>query len=309
MADLPDLANLDYVQRINRAIDHVTRHLADPLPLEDVARVACFSPFHFHRIFRALIGETLHAFVKRVRLERALYLMTHHEGARLTDVALRCGFASSSDFSRSFRAQYGVPPSVFDVAQLRRARRDRMQDQLAPEDRNRLARLPPGANPDGFTVRVRDVPARRVAYTRIIAPYSAPDRVTGAATRMLAWAQQRGLAGGQWLGYQWEDPEIVPLELCRYDLGVEVPLAAVIDDHVSVTTFPAMTLAELELAGPIELELRALDWLFTTWLPQSGYVPDHQPGFEAWNGAPFAHGHSHFELRLQLAVVDAAAPL
>jgi AraC family transcriptional regulator len=66
-----------------------------------------------------------------------------------------------------------------------------------------------------------------------------------------------------------------------------------------------MVLAELELAGPMELEMRALDWLYKTWLPRSGYVPDDQPGFEAWNGLPFAHGTEHFELRLQIAVVPA----
>ena len=71
MGDLPDLANLDYVQRVNRAIDHVTRNLAQPLQLEDVAKVAAFSTFHLHRIFRALVGETLLEFVKRTRLERA----------------------------------------------------------------------------------------------------------------------------------------------------------------------------------------------------------------------------------------------
>jgi AraC family transcriptional regulator len=48
--------------------------------------------------------------------------------------------------------------------------------------------------------------------------------------------------------------------------------------------------------------------LYRSWLPRSGYVPDHQPMFEAWNGEPFAHGLEHFELRVQLAVVDAATP-
>ena len=67
-----------------------------------------------------------------------------------------------------------------------------------------------------------------------------------------------------------------------------------------------MKVAEIDIAGPVELEMRALDWLYTTWLPRSGYVPDHQPGFEAWNGEPFAHGDAHFELRVQLPVVPAA---
>lgn len=306
MADLPDLANVDYVQRVNRAIDHVTQHLAEPLPLEDVARVACFSPFHFHRIFRAMMGETLHAFVKRVRLERALYLMGREAGASLTDIALRCGFSSSSDFSRSFRSQYGVPPSAFDVERLRRERRDEMAQTLAPEDGGRLARLPVGENPDGFVVRLRALPARRVAYVRVLQPYRGG--VPAAAARLAAWATQRGLAGGQWLGYQWDDPEIVPLDQCRYDVGVEVPASAEVDGEVSATTFPGMTVAEVEIAGPIELELRALDWLYTTWLPRSGRAPVDQPMFEAWRGEPFAHGDAHFELGLQLAVTGNGAP-
>jgi AraC family transcriptional regulator len=108
VADLPNLANFDYVGRVNRAVDCITAHLDEPLQLDEVARAACFSPYHFHRIFRALMGETLAAFVKRVRLERAVYLLSHRAGTRLTDVALACGFSSSSDFSRAFRGYYGV---------------------------------------------------------------------------------------------------------------------------------------------------------------------------------------------------------
>src|SRR5262245_37440578 len=111
----PDPANLDYVGRVNRAVDFVIQNLSEPLRLEDVARAAGFSPFHFHRIFSGLMGETLGAFIRRVRLERALFLMSHRKSATLTSIALACGFSSSSDFSRAFRAQYGVAPRRFDV--------------------------------------------------------------------------------------------------------------------------------------------------------------------------------------------------
>lgn len=298
---MPNLANFEYVDRVNRAIDHVMRNLAEPLKLEDVAKVACFSPYHFHRIFRAVVGETLHDFVKRVRLERALHLLSHGEPRTLTELARECGLGSSSDFSRSFRQRYGVPPSEFDLARVRAEGRDRMIGAM-PDPR--IARLPEGENPDGFAVTLRELPARRVAYLRVFRPYE-EGRVVEAIARLLAWARERRLAGGQWLGYQWEDPEIVPLEHCRYDVGLEVPADARIDGDVSETRFPPMTVAEVEIAGPIELELRALQWMYGTWLPRSGYVPDHQPGFEAWNGEPFAHGMTHFEVRLQLPVVDA----
>ena len=68
---------IDYVERVNRAIDHIVRNLAGPLRLEEVSEAAGFSPFHFHRVFKSLLGETLNQFVKRLRLERALYLMSH----------------------------------------------------------------------------------------------------------------------------------------------------------------------------------------------------------------------------------------
>lgn len=309
MPDLPNLANVDYVDRVNRAIDHVTRNLADPLRLDDVARVACFSPYHFHRIFKSLVGETLAAFVKRVRLERAVHLLSHRPQTSLTEVALACGFSSSSDFSRNFRAHYGVPPRAFDLERYRRTRREQMQDALTPPgEPRRLQRLPPGENPDGFEVTLRELPAMRVAYLRVHRPYEGTG-VMEACDTLMAWARARDLAGGRWLGYQWEDPEIVPLDKCRYDVAVTIPGDTVVDGDVSETTFAPMRVAELELDGPIELEMRALDWLYTTWLPHSGYAPAHAPGFEAWHGEPFADGMTRFRLQLWLPVIDASVPL
>ena len=183
-----------------------------------------------------------------------------------------------------------------------------MQASLMPQEQHRLQRLPAGENPDGFAVTVRDLPARHVAYIRVHRPYES-DHVPQAAARLLAWAETRGLADGQWLGYQWDDPEIVALEKCRYDVGLEVPDTIRTDGDVSITTFSPCLIAEVAIAGSVDVELRALDWLYLTWLPSSGYAPAHQPGFEAFNGRPFAHGMEHFELRLQLPIVDASIPL
>jgi AraC family transcriptional regulator len=293
---LPDLANLDYLARVNRAIDHVHQHLADPLTLAEVARAAAFSPYHFHRIFRGITGETLHAFILRVRLERALYLRAHHPRTSFTDIALACGFASSSDFSRSFKRHYGVSPRSFDLDAYRRGHREAQT----------LVELPPGQNPDGFRARLRALPARHVAYLRVDRPGLAT--VRRAAERLATWADAHGLGGGQWLGYMWDEPENVAEERHRYDVGVELP-KRVITDEVGVVSFAAMTVAEVRVAGPLDLETRAFDWLYGTWLPRSGYAPDHQPVFEAWVGKPFAHGDAHFELAVQLPVIDAGLPL
>ena len=291
----------DYVARVNRALDHVLDHLAEPLPLEVVARAAGFSPFHFHRVFKARMGETLREFVGRQRLERALTLMSRRPTRSLTEIALECGFASSSDFSRAFRQRYGVAPSRFDLAAWRARHREELVGTVEPARlRPALAPLAPGANPDGFEVVLRRLPARTVAYLRVLDPFRSGG-VVPAARELVAWAEARGLADGRWYGTMWEDPEVVALEHCRYDVAVEVE-DVVPDGRVGRHVFPPMLVAELALRGDIALELRALDWLFTTWLPRSGFEPDEQPCFEAWAGRPFAHGTKHFELAVQLPV-------
>lgn len=287
------------MERVNHAIDHVTRHLDAPLRLEDVADVACVSPYHFHRVFKAVTGETLNTFVKRTRLERAVFLMSHADPPSLTDVAMACGFSGASDFSRSFRQHFGVPPSVFDAKTWRESGRAKLERTVAP---TLLPRLPAGDNPDGFEARIRSLPERHVAYIRVLKPFE-HGNVPAAAARIAEWATAEGLSGGQWLGYMWEDPDIVPLDKCRYDIGVEVPKGTPVPGGLGLQVFPAMNVAEIVLDGPIDLEQRALDWLYGTWLPGSRYVPDHQPCFEAWNGLPFADGMERFRLAVQLPVV------
>ena len=298
MHDLSDLAKSDYLDRVNRAIDHITANLPASLRLEDVASVACFSPFHFHRIFRSIVGETLHDFVNRVRLDRAVYLISHTDRS-LTDIALSCGFSSSSDFSRKFRQRFGASPRGFDVEELRRANREQFMN--GTPGGYTMKQLPP-AKPDEFTVHIRQLPARRVAYRRIFRPFEA-GRVPEATAQLVAWARERDLHGGQWLGYMWDEPYLVPLAHCRYDMGLEIPETVVLDDGVSEIRFPPMTVAEVSIAGSVDLEVQVLEWLYTTWLPRSGYVPDHQPRFEAFDGEPYAHGDSYFELRVHFPVI------
>jgi AraC family transcriptional regulator len=289
-----------YVQRVNLAIDHIVGHLAEPLRLRDLARVALLSPFHFHRVFQALIGSTPADFVQRLRLEKALGLLSHPRPPSLTAVALACGFSSSSDFSRCFKRRFGVPPSSFDVGAWRRAHGTELEAIVGHAARPHIERLPPRHNPDSFRARIRDLPARTVAYIRVDRPYQG-DRAVKAVRNLLAWAERNGLADGQWLGYQWDNPEITSLEECRYYAAVEAERFTP-RGEVGRYRFPPMTVAEVAIRGGLDLELRALQWLYGCWLPRSGFVPDDQPAFEAWVGRPFAHGMEYFELAAQLPI-------
>jgi AraC family transcriptional regulator len=289
----------EYHARINRVIDAIHSNIAEPLRLEALATCAGFSPYHFHRIFHAITGQTVQAFTLRLRLDLALRCMLHQTSSGLTEIALACGFGSSSNFSRVFKQQFGCAPSRFNLAALQAEHRQALQAHVAHAPH--ICKLPELSDAHAFTVRIKRLPKRTVAYIRVVKPFLG-SAVIDASQRLIAWAKAQGVAQNQWLGYMWEDPKVVSMDKCRYDVAVEISNFTA-RGEVGRYEFPPMQVAEIEIKGDIHLELRALTWLYTHWLPRSGFVPAHLPCFEAWNGLPFAHGEAHFELRLQLPIV------
>src|SRR4051795_12459268 len=88
----------EYERRVNRVMDYVQAHLAEDLTLDKLAAVAAFSPFHFHRVFSAITGETLSDFIRRIRLERAASVLSMLPETSVLEIALRCGFSSAATF-------------------------------------------------------------------------------------------------------------------------------------------------------------------------------------------------------------------
>ena len=193
-----------------------------------------------------------------------------------------------------------MAPSKFDLAGWRAAHGERIESESVGELFT-LKKFGSRSNPDQFRVQVRELPARSVAYIRVANPYRG-DSVARAARRLVDWAEERRIANGQWLGYQFENPEVTPLELCRYCVALEVQQDFTPQGEIGLYRFPAMLVAEVSMRGDIDMELRLLHWLYGSWLPRSKYVPADQPCFEVWHGKPFEHGFGHFELSIHLPI-------
>ena len=93
----------EYSARINRVIDYIEENISHSLSLTELSNVAHFSPFHFHRIFSGMVGETLNTFIQRIRLEKAATKLILNPKKAVTEIALECGFSSSPSFARAFR--------------------------------------------------------------------------------------------------------------------------------------------------------------------------------------------------------------
>ena len=105
--------NKEYISRINRVIDFVERNIDEQINLGQLANVANFSPFHFHRIFSALMGETVNEFVKRKRVEKAASILVNNPEEPVSEVAFKCGYNSSSVFCRAFKDHFKTSAQKF----------------------------------------------------------------------------------------------------------------------------------------------------------------------------------------------------
>ena len=102
----------DYKARLLRVLVHIQQHLDAPLALEELAAVACFSPYHFHRVFTGLIGESVKGHIRRLRLERAA-IQLKLSGYPVTRIAFDAGYETHEAFTRAFKSAFGLAPTRF----------------------------------------------------------------------------------------------------------------------------------------------------------------------------------------------------
>ncbi len=201
----------NYVVRMNRVIDYIEANLGQELSLEELADIANFSPFHFHRIFTAMVGETLNSFIQRLRIERAASMLVQNPGKSITEIAFECGFSGSPVFARSFREAFHMSASDWRNGGHLEFSKDGNTDskQSKPVDNNRqdfdirpyysngiqIWRIEMKSdNKLTANVEVKEVPEMHIAYIRYIGYYSQNMKLFGNLfNRLFAWAGPRGL--------------------------------------------------------------------------------------------------------------------
>lgn len=286
MKTMNETTGFDYRRRVCRAMNFISEHIDRELTLEEIARAAHFSPFHFHRIFRAVTGETVFGFLRRLRLERAANRLLSHPGEEITTVAMECGFSSSQNFAKAFRARFGMSPSAFrgskggnkaskeGVALSMRVRQDAgMVKMVSPQpERSRIM----------IRAEAKEMPKWHVAYVRKMGPYG-KETCEAAFGELMRWAGPRGLAGkGPMLGVYWDNPEVTAPEQCRTDACLVVPEGTNTEAPVAVQDIAGGPHAICEFEIPITGFQQAWDEAFR-WLVESGLECADRPCYEFYH--------------------------
>lgn len=254
----------DYGRRVARAMAHLAANLDRTPPLEELAEVAAFSPYHFHRVYREIAGETPAETLARARLSRAAHELLR-TALPIARIARHAGYGSAAAFTRAFRAAHGVPPGAY-----------RARGGIGA-----LARPagPIEEQPAMHAVTIREEPAMRLA---VIAHRGAYTGIGAAFDRLMPWAGARGLIGPatRFIGLYFDDPGSVAEAALRSEAGLTVPPGTEGEGEVGIRDIPARRVACLRFQGPYaELE-GAYAWLYGSWLPASGEEPADAPAME-----------------------------
>jgi AraC family transcriptional regulator len=301
----------EYISRINKVLDYIESNLDQCLSLNKISAIANFSPYHFHRIFGAMMGETLNHFIQRLRVERAANYLIIYPEKTVTEIALICGFSGSASFARSFKDYYNTsasdwrkknsknrklqskirknkskPGNVIDVSSLYISDTPNKQIwRIKVKDRNKKM--------INAEVEVKELPEQTVAYLRHIGPYATNEALFAEyIEKLFRWAGPRGLINfpkTQQLNVYHDDPDVTDEDKLRLSICLTIPPDTETDGEIGKMKIPGgkYAIARFELGGD-QFEA-AWNGLYGGWLPDSGYQPADGYCFEICHNNPKEH--------------------
>jgi AraC family transcriptional regulator len=273
-------SSIEYSKRMNLAVDYLQNHIEAEFDLKALADAASFSPFHFHRLYTRIMGETPGETLKRIRLEKSLKLLFFNLNESITDIALGCGFSSSSNFSRAFQKYYHCSPRFFRKKGYERCKSVKYENSNAGKVfndmkcYNRYKEL-------NKKVFLKNIPDYHYAYIRHYGAYGRPGP-GGAWEKIKNQADKYGLSRGGYLQIVviHDYPGITPDEKCRLDTGITLEKRQTwlpFNTSLNLGKIKGGRYAVIGYEGPVSGIKSFCSDFFDNWLPFSGYQPDDKP--------------------------------
>lgn len=282
-----------YEQAAQRAIETIVNHLDEAVDLDALAKAACLSRYHFHRVFRGLVGETPLELSRRLRLERAARSLVETEGA-ITTIAFDASYETHEAFTRAFHAAYACAPSDF-----RRLARE-ASSACSPFPKSQLATpngihfglpatsfIPLTATGASFMdATIKEMPAYRLAAVRHVGPYN---QISEAFARLCDIAGPAGLIGRGdclMLAVYHDDPEGTPAAELRSDAALTLPEGAPLPKGATELRVPAGRYASTMHKGPYDTLGDTWSRLMGQWIPSNGHRIAGSDSYEIYRNNP-----------------------
>lgn len=276
-------AKTDYRDRIDRVLIHIRDHLDDELDLDELAEIACLSRFHWHRVYRELIGETVWQTVHRLRLSRAsLHLI--ESDAPISEIAVRAGYSGRQAFARAFGESYGASP-----LQYRAQGGHRICENFKHES---------GGNMYEVRIEVRQ-PVRIAGFVHT-GSYREINVTFGKLTAELS--TNGPVDHVAMAAVYHDDPDLVADAQLQSLAGVVLSDGVPIPTAMTHVDLPGGRYAILVHKGPYSELQNAYSFLFGSWLKESGETLRPVPAAEIYLNSPVTVAPKDLVTEILLAI-------
>jgi len=268
---MKETTNNEYHKSINKTIDFINKHLKESIDLKRLATVANLSEFHFHRIFKAYIGESVGAYITRLRLEivaRKLQTTKH----TLTEIAEQTGFQNQHSLSKAFKKHFGITPSAFRNIETyfsgKSAEAEYEPIELKPE--------------------IREIEKKELVYIRIIAEYGSKNDYEIAWAKLWKYARKNEIVNGnsEFIGLSFDDPQITKSENCRFYACITTDKQIVPSGEFGLQTIEKGKFAIFSLKGSYSGLNKLYKAIYFDWLPNSNFYLRDSLTFEKYLNSP-----------------------
>lgn len=272
-----------YLESLNRAIQFAENNLDKKILLKDIARAACLSEFHFHRIFKSLTGETVKDFLLRLKIERAAIRLKHSKDD-IGQIAFENGYENHETFTRAFKKYFQLTPQEYRAA----TQEVTIKKQADYFDKQ--------VNLEGLQVEepmIKQLPDLHLAYIRHTGSY---DKVAASFQRLMLWAATHLVLKLKptTLGILHDDPDLTVEDKIRFDACVIVNKSIQPKGEIGYKKIKGGKFAIFRYKGPYENFYTVYDYIYTVCLHEKGWELVDTPALEWYIKSPPFYKPEHY---------------
>lgn len=275
----------DYAQRVNEVLFQIHLDISKENSVKTLALLASMSPFHFNRVFKKVTGESLHAYIRRVRLEHCANALLFNPDSTINEILQEYGFVSNSSFTHAFKVCFGVTPSKWREIDVPQSINQNIEEI-------RLLELQ-----IGYFEKKNVAYVRHKGYNRSIKQ---------AWFKLSEWAAESNISfeKSTMIGLHHSNPNIVKKEECHYVACIELEdnVRCYRSGEIGIMQIPRFFCAKFSLSGKYGDLMKYMDYIYYKWLPNSDYEKVHLPSLAIYYKNHFIREDELFELDFYIPI-------
>lgn len=261
----------EYHKSINKIVDYINANLKKSIDLKSLARISNISEFHFHRLFKAFIGETIGSYITRQRIEKSAQIL-QTTNSTLSEIAKKVGYQTSYSLSKAFKKHFGISPSAF------------RNIEVFFSSKSAISKFKPlNLNPE-----IINIDKKELVYIRIITKYGSEKDYNLAWKKLIQFGKEQNILNSktEYIGLSFDDPTITASNKCRFYACVSTGKTIEPYSEFGLQTIENGKYAVFKLKGSYSELEKLYHSIYFDWLPKSAFQLRDNISFEKYLNNP-----------------------